>query len=527
MHKIIRRNFNKRFFTAVLSAVAAVMATGNTAAKNLPNILLIIDDQHNPRAMGWTGQSQAITPHLDRLAEESVCFTNAYCANPVCAPTRHSIYSGLYSSEHGVLINDLPMKEGITTLTAHLNKAGYTTANIGKMHNAPYHHRRDFQYVLHHEFYIDSAGISHYASFLKTELEKRGLQLVPWYKSKDGDKRIWLNDPERLAFTYPMPEDLTAEHWITDQALEFMRDQLKNRPGKPFFLHASYFPPHHPYGPIDKYAGLYDPKDIKLPPNFDRAKINQWCERNKTPDQLSDEQIRRMLAHYYGFVSQLDAEVGRLLEGLKELGIADNTLVIFTSDHGDMLSEHGLFYKNIMYEGAARIPLMIRWPDVQKARQESALVSHVDILPTIIRAVGIEPDSHLPGKDLRSLIAGNSNSWKNRSVYAESFTHLPFGSLMLRKGAFKLIARTKSKTDSSIEYELYNIEEDPWELTDLSSHIRYSKILDRQREELMIIWGKQKKFLPRTIPPPMKRSRYNIAWPADPWGPIKPIGISR
>ena len=136
-----------RVWTAVFGlfqCLAVPVVWGQEKSARPPHVLLIICDQLNPRAMGWTGQTQVKTPNLDRLAATGVCFTNAYCASPLCAPTRHSIYTGLFPSDHGVLMNDRPMREGTRTLMDYLNKAGWTTANIGKMHNAPYHCRRDF-----------------------------------------------------------------------------------------------------------------------------------------------------------------------------------------------------------------------------------------------------------------------------------------------------------------------------------------------------------------------------------------------
>ncbi len=168
-------------------------------ATQRPNIVLIVDDQHNFRAGGWAGGSQVQTPSLDHLASQSVLFTNAYCNSPVCAPTRHTLYTGLYPSEHGVLCNDLPMRDGIPTLIAQLADAGYTTANIGKMHNCPYHHRRDFQYVLHHEFFVGDGGISHYGPYLRWELRRRGLKEgAPWATPSPGLSN-WLQDPQCIA----------------------------------------------------------------------------------------------------------------------------------------------------------------------------------------------------------------------------------------------------------------------------------------------------------------------------------------
>lgn len=504
---------------AVGLGVAAGAGRGRAQGASRPNVLLIIDDQHSPRYMGWTGESHVRTPCLDRLAAESVRFTGAYANSPVCGPTRHSIYTGLYASEHGVLTNDVPMREGLPTLMGLLNDAGYTTANVGKMHNCPYHLRQDFQYVLNHEFFIDAAGISHYHAFLKHELERRGIKPeLAWGRPSEG-KRNWLEDPQCIAGENPLPEDLTAERWVTEESLKFIRDQLVSRPDQPFFLHASYFPPHHPYRPIRKYAEMYDPADMPLPPNHDREKLDRWGSGPNRPGHLSDDELKRFIAFYSGFVTQLDAAVGRLLDGLGELGVADNTIVMFMSDHGDMMGEHGELYKGSMYEGSARVPFLVRWPGVSQSRDEASPMSHVDIMPTVLRAVGLEPDAHLPGADLRPLLAGGGD-WPDRAVYSEFLPRLPFLHLMLRRGAYKLWATNGRGGEA--QYRLFDVESDPWELRDLSKDGAHAATLESLKGELAEQWRAQERHMPSVMPKLPKRSGYKITWPADPWQPVEP-----
>ncbi|MCP4314019.1 MAG: sulfatase-like hydrolase/transferase, partial [Bacteroidetes bacterium] len=153
-----------------------ISACNTRVDEKQPNFIIIFDDQHNSKHMGWTGQGEGIkTPNIDRLASESVTFTNAYSSCPVCAPARHSVYTGLYPSRHGVVHNDRALPKGVPTMMEQLAKAGYTTANVGKMHFAPYNERHGFQYVLNHEFFADDAGISHFRPWLDREVERRGL----------------------------------------------------------------------------------------------------------------------------------------------------------------------------------------------------------------------------------------------------------------------------------------------------------------------------------------------------------------
>lgn len=510
----------------ILSQCSAISeARDQEKSSRPPNVLLILCDQLNPRVMGWTGQSQVKTPNLDYLASTGVSFTNAYCASPVCAPTRHSIYTGMFPADHGVLMNDHPIREGTRTLMDYLNKAGWTTANIGKMHNAPYHCRRDFQYVLHHEFYDCDAGISHYASYLAREVGLRGLTPGTWVKPRPGVS--WIEDVNGVAFTGWMPEDITAERWITDQSLKFIQDQKARRPDQPFFLHASYFPPHHPYGPIAKYARMYDPANIKLPPNFDRAALDRWCTGKGTPDHMTDEDVKRWIAYYYGFVTQLDNEVGRLLNGLVRLGIANETVVIFAADHGDMLAEHGMFYKGVMYEASARVPFIVRWPGTRRGVREASPISHVDIMPTVLNLAGLKVDAELAGEDLWPAMMGQGRS--DRAVYSEfygegeAYGQLPFKSLMYRQAAYKLIASHSRLSKEQVRYELYNVEEDPWEMRNLAETPEMASAFQTLKDALMAIWHKQQTKLPAKMPPAMARSTYKIPWPADPWKAVEPV----
>jgi choline-sulfatase len=493
------------------------LASGEKPGGDRPNILIIIDDQHNPRAMGWTGETQVLTPNLDRFASESVRFTNGYCNSPVCAPARHTIYTGLYVSEHGVLHNDRPMRD-VPTVMAVLNRAGYTTANIGKMHNAPYHHRRDFQYVLHHEFYDTPAGISHYYPFLQQQIRERGLEPDTWWTPRPG-KETWLEHPKSIAGTNWLPEDLTPERWITDQCLEFIRDQRANRPDRPFFLHASYFLPHHPYGPIEKYSRMYDPADMKLPPSFSMEALDRWCTGKGRPDSMTLEDVRWMRAHYFAFLTQLDAELGRLFDGLEELGVADNTIVIFVSDHGDMIGEHGQFYKGVMEDGSARVPFLVRWPETV-GREDSTPVMHADLAPTILSAAGAPVPEGLPGRDLRPLIS-RRETWDDRPIYSEYFADAATR-LLVRRGPHKLFGWTRYGEWDGFHYHLYNVEDDPWESRDLVDEPRLQSMRNDLLAELNGIWNRQRPFLPEEIPPAMPRVRYDIPWPANPWEPVRP-----
>ncbi len=490
-----------------------------------PNIVFIFCDQMSPRAMGWTGQMEVKTPHLDDFSEISYCFTNAYCTSPVRAPARHSIYTGVYPSRHWVLKNDMRMNEEYTTLMAMMNDRGYTTANIGKMHNAPYHHRRDFQYVLNHEFFVGPAGISHYEAYLRSEFEERGIEdYNPYEQVPEG--KVWLQVKDGIAAVNPLPEELIPEQWMTREALKFMDNQEVNRPGKPFFLHLSYFPPHHPYMPIKKYADMYLDKmnELELPPNYDHERLQRWCKASlMRPDSLSIEDVKYFRALYFGFMSQLDAALGDLFSGMQERGLLDNTIIVFTADHGDNLGEHGQFYKGNMYEGSVRVPLMVFWPghSLKERKILSDNVSQVDLVPTLLEAAGIESPDYLAGRNLMPLIRG-SESWEDQSVYAEFYSRSREPSqLMLRKGDYKFIYNADTESGAWETY-FYNIKQDPWEMNDVTNDPENADLLLDYMGELMDeYWFGMQGHAPPSMPEIVSRVTYDIEWPTDPWKPVK------
>ena len=514
---------NKRIFIIILGGILAL--SGCQMNRDQPNIVFIYADQMNPRAMGWIGQTEVQTPHLDEFSEISYCFTSAYCSSPVCAPSRHSVYTGVYPSRHWVLKNDMRLNEKYPTIMAMMNEQGYTTANIGKMHNAPYHHRRDFQYVLNHEFFVGPAGISHYDAYLQSELEKRGITDYNPYKQVPEGK-TWLQVKDGIAAINPLPEELVPEHWMTREALKFMDDQQTNRPDNPFFLHLSYFPPHHPYMPVKKYADLYLDKldSLELPPNYDHERLQRWCKTGSMrPDSLSDEDVKYFRALYFGFMTQLDAALGNLFKGMEERGLLDNTIIVFTADHGDNLGEHGLFYKGNMYEGSVRVPLMVYWPEHKLPGRKiiSDNVSQVDLVPTLLEAVGIEVPDYVAGRDILPLMKGEE-SWEDHAVYAEYFSRNREPSqLMLRRGDYKFIYNSDTESGAWETY-FYNIREDPWEMKDGMDDPQYADILMDYMDELMNDYFKNMEgHAPPEMPKIISRVTYDIDWPADPWKPVK------
>jgi len=518
----------------LLAALLGCSGCKEKAEEQQPNFIIIFDDQHNSKYMGWTGEGEGIrTPHMDELASRSVAFTNAYSTCPVCAPSRHSVYTGHYPSRHGVILNDMHLSEQMPTMMEILADEGYTTANIGKMHFGPYNARRGFQYVLNHEFFDNAGGISHFRPWLEKQAEERGLEAIrypAWNFAEPAE--TWAFHLETLGFEYDLPVELTSEHWVSDEAINFMEDQLANRPGQPFFLHASYFAPHHPYGVTEEY-NTYDPEDMFIPPSWSQEKAADFGKARRESFGLppfSREDYQKLKAYYFGFISQLDHEIGRLVDWVdSQPELAENTIILFLGDHGDRMGEHGMLYKGgtgAMYEGSAAIPFMIRWPG-QEARIEQTPVTPNDIMPTFLKAAGLEPDPELPGMDLKPLLesASSEENWQERVVFSEWLSPLPFRYLMARKGKYKFIADNTAGTFPDMHYELYDMDADKWEMNNLAYEEAYAEIVKDLKEEVMGHYERQKQYLPATRPPIVPRNVWDITFPFRPWEKTEAISV--
>jgi choline-sulfatase len=492
-------------------------------APERPNFIIIFDDQHNSKHMGWTGLGDGVkTPNMDRLAAESITFTNAYTNNPVCAPARHTVYTGHYSSRHGVILNDRPLADDVPTMMELLAEAGYTTANVGKMHFAPYNERHGFQYILNHEFFDSNAGISHFRPWLDREAKKRGLEAERYPQWNQADPHSdWIFDENSLSFEHDIPVELTSEHWVTDNSIAFIEDQLKQRPDQPFFLHASYFAPHHPYGVVEEF-NTYKPEDMIIPPSWTEEKADDFGNRPTKDFPLSKKDFQKLKAAYFGFITQFDYEMGRLLDYIdSNEDLARNTIIVFITDHGDRMGEHGMLYKGgkgAMLEGSVGIPFMLKWPG-ETPRMEKTPVSHLDIMPTFLNAAGIKPEADLPGMDLKTLVRSNDteNTWQDRIVISEWLSPLPFRYLMARKGRHKFVADNNKGTFPEMAYELYDMEADVWEMDNLAYKPGYESLVKEFEKTVLAHYSKQKEFLPEKMPPAVPRSQWDIQFPFKPW----------
>lgn len=492
----------KRYSIFPLLTICVFLISGCKLFVNQPNVIVIVCDQLNPRTIGWTGETEVGTPNLDRFSESAYCFSNAYCTSPVGGPALHSLYTGVYPSQHWVLKNDMTMKDSLQTIIAMFNGHNYTTANIGDLCSNPLPRCDDSRSLLSNDFAINSGGFSAYTSYLKSELGKRNMGYNAYKKRFDGINL--LKNRNRMAIKNPLPEELTLEHWITNKALEFIDNRAESLSAKPFFLNISYRSLQQFYSPIEKYANMYLDKmeELKLPPNFSEDGLQKWYNSNSDgSDSLSIEDVKYLRAMYLGIVSQLDAALGELFQGIKDRGLMENTIIVFTSQYGDSRGELEHFYARNMGEASVGVPLIMHLPgtELKKRKVIDANVSHVDLVSTLLKLSGISPAENSVGKDLIHAIKGEMD-WSEHSVYAECYKYgVNPSQLMLRKGDYKLTYNIENE-EGMFEIKLYNIIDDPWEQKDLAESSEHGVILMEMSDELMNdYWKKIFDSVPRDL----------------------------
>ncbi len=420
--------------------------------KTPPNILLILTDQHRFDCLGAAGNPDVQTPNIDRLAREGVRYENAFCPWPVCTPSRYSIFSGLYVHQHRGATNKSTLAAEIPTWPKVLRQAGYRTAAVGKMHMHPTYLDIGFSEM----DLAEQAGDGRWDDDYHRYLMDRGL--VDVTDIEDQVREYW--DQPRAEYIQAkgcLPCDLSEEHdhttWIGDRAVERVGSWSA---GSPNLLCASFIRPHHPMNPPQPWADMYDPDKVHLPADYTDATLERnvayhqgW--RVQRSGQLSEADIRLAIARYYGSISQIDAQVGRLIETLEARGFYDNTLIAFTADHGEYMGfQHMIGKLNYMYDPLVKVPLIIRLPQGERSGEVSSeQASLVDIAPTMCAAAGLTMPAEVPGVDLHAAGAGHERV----------FCHFDGHTVMVRTREHKLIATCKSGAESLF----FDLREDPLE----------------------------------------------------------------
>ena len=433
-----------------------------------PNLLFLLTDDQRPDTVGALGNAILRTPHLDALVKGGTAFTRAVSPNPLCVPSRAEILTGCGGFRNGVLpgySDKLDPKLALWPET--LRAAGYHTWYVGKWHTSGRPSTRG---------YTESLGL--FASGKGApprQLDHKGREVTGyrgWVFQTDDGKLF----PEKGV---GLSADISAR--LADAAI----DLIKRKPDRPYFLHVNFTAPHDPLLLPPGYEKKYDPKKMALPPNFlarhpfDHGNINGRDEL-LLPSPRAEADVRDELAAYYAVIEHLDEQVGRILEALKSTGQAENTVVIFSSDHGLAIGSHGLRGKQNMYEHTIGVPLMIGGPGLPRGTRCDAQVYLRDLFPTACELAGVPVPATVEGQSLLPLLKG-----KEKALYPRVFGYFRDVQRMVRDDRWKLIHYPQIK-----KHQLFDLRDDPAELKDLADDPRHAATRDGLRGHLEA-WQKQ------------------------------------
>ena len=449
-----------------------------------PNILLITTDQQRFDTVGDCAPRFLRTPHLDQLSREGISFTRAYSACPICVPARISIMTGKHPFAHGVMHNGASSEVmgNAGTLPTALGGLGYQTAGIGKMHFTPQRRRHGFDEMIIADDYF-------------RQLKSLGVELQPLSHG--------LGQNEMYPTRATVPESLTFTSWTAEQCAKYIT--TRRDLDVPFFLWCSFSKPHPPLDPPEPYFSMYTDSDISEPV------VGNWRSGDACPEVFRREQIvwdaeglapetlRAARAAYYGMITHIDYQIGRLFAALHETGLYDDTLILFTSDHGEMLGDHRAVSKTYFYESSARVPLTLRLPQTWHHRchgeTNSALADMCDIMPTLLSAAGTDDAHESDGMDLTAVARGERSprEWLEGGVRGRAQPHgfrfmADWGCyyVAITDGSWKYIWYSEGGCE-----QLFDLEKDPNELTNLAHLDDHRR--DRERLRFAMIQRHQER----------------------------------
>lgn len=436
-----------------------------------PNILLLMADQLTASALPFLGNSPAKAPHLARLADRAVVFNSAYCNSPLCAPSRFSMLTGQLPSRIGAYDNACELRADTPSVAHHLRLGGYRTILSGKMHFVGPDQLHGFEERLTTDIYPADFGWTPDWTDIATR--------PSWYHSMDSV----LNAGVALR-----TNQLDYDEEVVYATRRKLFDLARDTDPRPFFLTASLTHPHDPFAIPQRYWDLYDPADISLPAPLPAAaqdphslRLRHVCGNDLDP--VSDAQTLAAKRAYYGAISFVDEQIGVLLDSLQATGLADNTVIIFCSDHGEMLGERGLWYKMNFFEGASRIPLLISAPARFAPRQVAASVSLVDLLPTLLDLAALSPGdaASMDGHSLLPHLLGEAGRDEVLGEYLGEGAVAPI--VMIRRAHYKFI---HSPADPD---QLYDLRTDPLELHNLAGDPAQAELLAQLQHEVRARWN--------------------------------------
>jgi arylsulfatase A-like enzyme len=444
-----------------------------TTGPNRPNILWICTDQQRFDTVGALGNPYIHTPNIDRLVRNGVAFRNAFCQSPICTPSRASFLTGRYpSSIHGCMNGNDHWDEAAPLVTTRLAGAGYDCGLAGKLHLAGAQGRIEPRPV------DDGYRVFHWSHHPQDDWQQDHAY-ADWIHSQGQVLAELYKHPENI------PPSLHQTTWCADRAIDFIAEEREG----PWLMSVNPFDPHAPFDPPQEYLDRYDPDSLPGPWFREsdlaaQAKLAgiDFQTTAREPESFS---IRKIQAAYYAMIELIDHNVGRLLGALERNDQLENTVVVFTSDHGESLGDHGLLLKGCrFYEGLVRVPLIFSWPArFRSGLISDALVELTDIAPTLLEICGLAVDERLQGRSLVSLLSGASDPYHHRDfVRAEYYRVLNPDTpgrddfegtyaTMIRDNRYKLINYHGHQIG-----ELFDLQTDPWEFSNLWDDADYADV---------------------------------------------------
>jgi len=456
---------------AVVSAVAAEPAKPVARKKRKPNMLFLFTDQQRQDTLAVYGNTTIKVPNLNRLAAESVVFHNYYCTQPICTPSRGSLLTGLWPHTHGEFTNNVPLQPEIPVLVEMLQPKEYYTSYFGKWH-------------LGNEIFRQHG----FDEFESTE------DIYDIFNGR-GDKTVQAAQPERTRSGYyrflvaqgqkpgadgefsrelsnSLPIELSKPAYLADIAGTFI-DENKERP---WVMYVNFLDPHSPFN--SAYDGMYDPEKMEIPESYSapadptepgRTTAIRNATKRSFKDMATEKDLRRSKANYWGKVSLVDTMVGRILAKLAASGQAEDTIIVYTTDHGEMMGDHHLMFKSVMYQEASRVPMLVKIPGVHAHPGVQNPVSGIDVVPTLLDLLGQQLPPHLQGESWAPYLREGKSPPEKDVMIEWNGPPAPF-----KKGEHDEPLRTIRTVDGwkltlspTGEGELYNLNTDPGEKKNL------------------------------------------------------------
>jgi len=432
----------------------AALPTARAAKISQPNILVIMTDEHNASVLGCYGNKIIRTPNLDGLAAKGILFENAYCSSPLCVPSRSAFTSGKYISRTSSWNNNTRLPPDIASLPRVMNEAGYDSVLCGKMHyDARYHYG------------FKNIGPGNNAHMTGTGNRRTADDLTA--KQGGGGESARFEDFR----TSDNSSGMTHDQRVVDAVQAYLASRKQG--DKPFFLLAGLISPHFPLVVPKSYWQTYQDKVPMpvIPPGYvDSLPLNyKHLRAGFQMTSVPPETVKFGRELYYGLTQWTDEQIGKILDALRKSGELDNTVIIYTTDHGENLGEHGLWWKNAVFDTAARVPLIISWPERWTGGQRrQGACGHLDVVQTIAQLGGAKIPADWNGCSLCAWMDNAHAPWKDLAV-SEYYAHnICSGYAMIREGAFKYVYHTSPDEAHPPQRELYDLSVDPNELHNLA-----------------------------------------------------------